>query len=287
MAMAATHQYAVRGSDGVRLYVVEAGDPAGPPIVFLHGFARASGCWAAQFAGRLANRFRLVALDLRGHGSSDKPAQGYGDPQFWAGDLAAVVEQLRLSRPVLVGWSYGGLVICDYVRERGEADVAGYCFVGAVTSLNTEPALRLVGPEFRQLIPAMLGSDPDARERADRDFCQLCTVAPRSDVERGQTGQQLRACPRHVRQALFRRTADNAALVGELSRPVLIVHGDRDRVVRPDASVELARALPRARLSLYPGVGHEPFSEQTARFDAELAGFADSLTHDSPAAGAS
>jgi pimeloyl-ACP methyl ester carboxylesterase len=285
--MAGTHQHTVRSADGVRLHVVEAGDPAGPPIVFLHGFAQASGCWAAQFAGRLAAGFRLVAPDLRGHGRSDKPAQGYDDPRSWAGDLAAIVEQLRLSRPVLVGWSYGGLMICDYVRERGEADVAAYCFVSAITSLNTEPALRLVGPEFRQLIPAMLGSDPGARERADRDFCRLCTAAPRSDVECGQAERDLRACPRPVRQALFRRTADNAALVGGLTRPVLIAHGDHDRVVLPDASAELARALPRATLSRYPGVGHEPFAEQPARFDAELAGFAGGRAQDCPVAGAS
>ena len=66
----------------------------------------------------------LVAYDLRGHGMSEAPleAEHYTDGALWADDVAAIIDQLRLDRPVLVGWSYGSFVICDYVRAHGQAD---------------------------------------------------------------------------------------------------------------------------------------------------------------------
>ena len=80
-------------------------------------------CWRHQVDSALAEEFRVVALDLRGHGMSDRPldADQYQDARLWAADIAAVIDQLNLERPTLVGWSYGGFVICDYLRAYGEA----------------------------------------------------------------------------------------------------------------------------------------------------------------------
>ena len=80
--------------------------------------------WEAQTASTLRDEFRLVAVDLRGHGMSDAPpeAEQYTNSELWADDLAAVIEQLGLERPVLVGWSYGAFVICDYL-----VSTAGSC----------------------------------------------------------------------------------------------------------------------------------------------------------------
>jgi pimeloyl-ACP methyl ester carboxylesterase len=69
-------------------------------------------------------------MDLRGHGGSEVSADGYDDPGVWAADLAAVLE--LAGRPaVLVGSSYGGLVITDYLRAHGQAGVAGLVLAGA------------------------------------------------------------------------------------------------------------------------------------------------------------
>ncbi len=112
----------VRGGGGLRLHVREWGRADGPPIVFIHGLSQSHLCWAKQYESALAEEFRLVAYDLRGHGMSEAPleAEHYADGVLWADDLAAVIEQLRLDRPVLVGWSYGGFVICDYLRAHGQ-----------------------------------------------------------------------------------------------------------------------------------------------------------------------
>ena len=116
-----TEIHTVKGGGGLRLHVREWGKPDGPPILFIHGWSQNHLCWAKQYESALADEFRLVAYDLRGHGMSEAPLEPehYTDGKLWADDVAAIIDQLRLDRPVLVGWSYGAFVICDYVRTHG------------------------------------------------------------------------------------------------------------------------------------------------------------------------
>ena len=60
---------------------------------------------------RFADTFRLIALDLRGHGLSNKPHEGYNDSRLWADDVHATIHELNLDHPILCGWSYGALVV--------------------------------------------------------------------------------------------------------------------------------------------------------------------------------
>src|SRR4051812_43165429 len=96
----------VRGGGGLRLHVREWGDAQGPAIVFVHGWSQSQLCWSRQVAGELTRDFRLVTFDLRGHGMSEKPpeAEHYVVSRLWAEDVAAVIGELGLDRPVLVAW---------------------------------------------------------------------------------------------------------------------------------------------------------------------------------------
>ncbi|WP_163579551.1 alpha/beta fold hydrolase, partial [Klebsiella pneumoniae] len=78
---------------------------------------------------------RIITFDLRGHGLSDKPAarEAYQPAKVWADDVKAVIEATGVERPVLVGWSYAGRVMADYLLVHGGARVAGLNFVNAVT----------------------------------------------------------------------------------------------------------------------------------------------------------
>lgn len=87
------------GGNGVGLNVVETGDPAGQPILFIHGFSQSWRAWSRQLRSGLAERHRLVAMDIRGHGLSEKPCDGYSDSRLWADDVAAVIQTLSLERP--------------------------------------------------------------------------------------------------------------------------------------------------------------------------------------------
>ncbi len=124
-----THR--VHGGGGLELRVDETGNPDGRPILFIHGFSQCRLSWRRQLGlgSELTGRYRLVALDNRGHGDSAKPPDVYGDSKLWADDLAAIIDQLGLDHPVLVGWSYGGVTMADYVSIHGEDAIAGTTFI--------------------------------------------------------------------------------------------------------------------------------------------------------------
>src|SRR5687767_6634686 len=104
----------IRGGAGVNLHVVETGNSNGRPIMFIHGFSQCWLAWSRQMHSDLAAEYRLLAMDMRGHGLSVKPREGYTESRLWADDVNAVIEALKLDRPILSGWSYGPLVILDY-----------------------------------------------------------------------------------------------------------------------------------------------------------------------------
>ena len=95
------------GGGSVQLHVIETGNRRGRPILFIHGFSQCSLAWSRQLNSELAADFRLVAMDSRGHGRSDKPRDGYTDSRLWAEDVNAVIQTLRADHPILCGWSYG------------------------------------------------------------------------------------------------------------------------------------------------------------------------------------
>jgi pimeloyl-ACP methyl ester carboxylesterase len=126
----ATHE--IRGGGGLRLHGREWGDPHGPGLLFIHGLSQGDLCWKTQVNGDLASRFRIVTFDIRGHGLSEKPSrpEDYADGQLWADDVAAVIEQTGLERPVVVAWSYGGYIVTDFLRAYGDAAIGGINLVG-------------------------------------------------------------------------------------------------------------------------------------------------------------
>jgi non-heme chloroperoxidase len=268
----ATHE--VRGGGGLGLHACEWGNPEGPPIVFIHGWSQSQLCWARQTEGPLAEEFRLVAFDLRGHGMSEKPldAGAYVDGRLWADDVNAVIEQLELERPVLVGWSYGGYVIADYLTAYGDAAINGIDFVAAAV-LRT-PTFEHVGPGLLENAGDACGSDLPASIAAMVRFLRACTVRPLSDPDWNAALSWNMVVPSEVRGALFAREIDNDETLSRVSVPVLVSHGLADAIVLPSMSQHIVDVCPMACASWYEGIGHLPFLEDSGRFDRELAEFA-------------
>ena len=100
----------VIGGRRTRLHVREWGRADAPPILFVHGWSQHHLAWRHQFESALADEFRLVAVDLRGHGMSEATTEveAYTDGDIWAADIAAIIEQRELVQPLLVSWSFGG-----------------------------------------------------------------------------------------------------------------------------------------------------------------------------------
>ena len=262
----------VKAGDGTVLAVDEAGDPAGPPILFIHGYSQSRLCWHRQMTGILAARHRLVAMDMRGHGLSSRPHDAYGDSRAWADDVAAVIEALALDRPVLSAWSYGGALLCDYVRFHGTEGIAGLQFVAAVSKLG-KPALAYLGADFLALMKGFVSTDAEASVAALENLTALVPAAPLDPLEAASLLGEAVIVPPHVRRALFSRPPENDDPLPQIACPVLLTHGSADRVILPSLSEHHASLMPNATLSRFEGFGHAPFLEATDRFDRELAAF--------------
>ncbi len=269
----------VLGADGVWIAVRATDDPQGPPIVFVHGWASSGAVWAGQMADpELAARFRLLAMDLRGHGASGTPGDGYDQAVAWAGDLAAVLAYA--GRPaVLVGWSYGGLVIADYVREHGTADVAGLVFAGALTEIGRDRPGGAIGPAWDGVMRPALSEDPAEAVPALTTLAGRMTPRPRPGAEiQRHVGEMLRVPP-GVRKALFRRDVDSSEVLAGVTVPTLVLHGTGDTVVAPSSAEYTAGKIPGASLRWCEEVGHMPFVERRAEFNAALLEFAGSVAN--------
>ena len=172
--------HSVVGGGGVKLHVREWGKADAPPILFIHGWSQNHLCWRKQYESQLADAFHLVAFDLRGHGMSEAPEaqEHYTEPQPWADDIAAIIDQLGLKHPTLVGWSYAGFVICDYVRAYGQDAIAGINFVGAAVTLDRAAFGVLIGPGFLDHVPGATADDFPSNIQAIRAFVHGCTARP-------------------------------------------------------------------------------------------------------------
>ena len=172
--------HTVTGGGGVRLHVREWGKADGPPILFIHGWSQNHLCWDKQYESALRDEFRLVAYDLRGHGMSEAPPGPgpYTDGRLWADDLAAIIDRLGLERAVLVGWSYGAFVICDYIRAYGQDRVAAINFVEGAVKLGEAAFGTLIGPGFLDHFVDLTADDLPANIRGMRAFLRACLAKP-------------------------------------------------------------------------------------------------------------
>ncbi|WP_329052741.1 alpha/beta hydrolase [Amycolatopsis sp. NBC_01488] len=265
----------VVGHGGTRLGLRVEGAENSRPIVFVHGWAQSSGAWAAQLADpALTERFRLVAMDLRGHGASDVPAAGYDDPVAWADDLAAVLD-FAGPDAIVVAWSYGGLVLTDHIRVHGTARLRGIVLVGAITEIGRDRAGGRVGPLMRAHMRAMLSDDPDIAVPALTAFSRGMAARPVPGAQvQALLGASL-SVPPSVRAALFRRDLGSEEVLAAVDKPTLVVHGSLDRVIDPAAAEHTIGKIPGATGRWFLDGGHAPFAESAEEFDAVLRQFAE------------
>ena len=272
--MAQVHDIA--GSGGVKIHVREWGNTSGPTILFIHGWSQNHLCWTKQIHGELAKDFRLVALDLRGHGMSGAPAEveNYNQTQHWAGDIKAIIDTLALDKPVLSGWSYGGLVIGDYVRTYGCGELGAINFVGAAPALNESAMGTLIGPGFFENFADCTNPDLAISIPGIVKFLHDCfEIEPTPDEFSAMVGFNCVVSPT-TRANLAARNVDNADILETIDIPVLVTHGEADRVVLPEAGKYFLKHCGTARESWYPEVGHAPFFEDAPRFNREIADLA-------------
>lgn len=273
LTMGADRSYTVTAPDGVKLAVQESGNPQGPAIVFIHGLLGSRLNWEKQTGSPELQRYRMITYDLRGHGLSDKPenTDAYTDGRRYADDLAAVLKATGSKKPLLVGWSLGGVVMSNYLAAYGDADIGGIMYVDGVIELNA--ALITAHPD---VYAGLASADLKTHLDAVRSFLALCfhTQPDAPTFERLLSNASMASWP--MTRATPSMTVAVAQGLPKARVPVLMVYGDKDALVQVQPSIARARQLnPRIHTKLYENSGHAPFLEEAARFNRDLVQFMD------------
>ncbi len=257
-----------RSADGTCIAFSEWGNSNGPAVVLIHGWISCRGVFSHQVEGELAERCRLVAYDLRGHGDSGKPAspEGYADQALWAQDLECVLRAVGISRPVIAGWSLGGRIAAHYVYVNGPGRVAALNLISARILQEASPSV--LGPVVAGpgITSSLLAECIPETARVVRHSVE----GPLTQSEFEHLFGAAMRVPPVARKGASAWHIDYGDYFDSLQIPTLVSHGTSDCFVLPAAAQEIARRL-RGTLSLYADCGHMPFWESPARFNHELA----------------
>lgn len=242
--------------------VGNGGDPA---LVLVHGITENRHMWH-PLLHRLAERHLVLAVDLRGHGGSDR-CDPY-DPISYAQDVVETVAALGLERPLLVGHSLGGVVVSAYAA-----------IAPCVGVVNVDQPLRLADFQtvLQQLEPMLSGSTDEFEAAIGMIFDAMNGALPADEVAR------ITALRGHPHQDVVLGTWDAvlhstpeeldatvAALAGAITVPYLSLHGIDPG---PDYAAWLTSLVPSATVEVWPDLGHYPHLVQPERFLARLSEF--------------
>lgn len=261
-------------SDGTRIAYRETGE--GRPIVLLHGLMAHSGFFAEQDA--LADGFRLIAVDLRGHGAS--PAAAGLTIDRMAGDVAELVEALGLEDAIGIGWSLGASVLWKVLDGRASARFAGAIVVDMTPRVANEGDWRLgLEPEHCEARSRAIAEDFEtfANAAGQAIFAQPPGAALLARAE--WAGREFARNDAAAIGAIWASLAaeDFRPLLGRIRQPTLIVHGARSHLYGADTAEHLGEGLPDARIVRFENSGHSPHLEQPDLFNRTVRDFAASL----------
>ena len=267
---------------GVSLAVEERGR-GGRPVLLVHGFTGAKEDFEPLFEPLAAAGWHAAALDLRGHGESDKPeGEAAYDLRSFVADTRATADALGWDRFTVVGHSMGGAVAQRLALDH-PGRVKGLVLMSTFHGpLAVDPGLVALGVAVvRQGGMAALFAAQEAHRRND-----AAAVAARERLEAARPGHRARAEARLVACSPDMWTAmaprfpawdDTLAEVTTLDLPALVVVGGEDRTMLAHCQ-RLAAAIPGARLEVLEGVGHSPQLEAADRCWSALSRFLGGLT---------
>lgn len=184
-----------------------------------------------------------------------------------------MIDHFGLTRPTLVGWSYGARVIAAHLATHGSAHLGGIALVGGILAVGAAREGWMAGPGSPGLNRDLYTGELARRLAATTDFVEACTATPlpRRDFAAAVGANML--CPAHVRRALFAADLDLRPAFAAAACPALVIHGTADTVVAPACGTAAAGLIPTATHLPYEGAGHAPFLDAPDRFAADIAAF--------------
>jgi len=246
--------------NGIDLHYLDWGDAGAPPIVLLHGITGHARTWD-RLAAALAPRWRVLAVDQRGHGDSAAAPDGDYGVTAMAIDLAAFADELGLGRFALLGLSMGGRVAMVYAGSHADR-------LERLVIVDIGPEIH---PEGLERVRAMMAGAPERLASETQAIDYIRRANPRYDEvelrhrvvhglkrapDGGLTWKYDKALRDTMRSGGRRDTIDLWAALDRITCPTLIVRGSASDILSPDIAKRMLEALPDGRLVEIEGAGH-------------------------------
>ena len=262
-------------SDGVTLAYLEMGDPNGTPVVLIHGYTDSARDWVPMLP-YLPKRYRLILVDIRGHGQSSKPPCCYSRYDF-AYDIKLLLDKLHVRKADIVGHSLGSIIAQTFAETWPQRTQR----VVLISSTGGRPACGPKKPpqfDFEAQIRAL--KEP---LEADSPFMIAWWSSPtpvNADFIRRER-EDAAKIPLRVWLAVLDQGlsfTNLGATLPRLKAPTLLIWGSKDPIMGPEDRASLRAALPHAEVKIFAGLGHNPFWEQPRAVAREITRFLDERT---------
>ncbi len=258
--------------NGVHLAFIDMGDPKGRPVVLIHGYTDNARDWVPLIP-YLDEHYRLIVVDIRGHGRSDKPECCYARIDF-AYDIKLLLDALHIQKADIVGHSLGSM-ITQVLAEQWPDRVRKVILISSTGgpkpgALPKKPAYDFAS-EIRKLEEPI---DPDS------PFMVEWWASPTPVNEEFIRRQRRDAAniPLGVWLAVLEQGANPAdiqSMLPKLKAPALLIWGSKDPIMEEDVRQSLRDALPAAKVKVFEGLGHNPFWEEPEAVARVINGFLD------------
>ena len=268
--------------DGVEIFYKDWGPKTAQPIMFHHGWPLSSDDWDAQMLFFLAQGYRVIAHDRRGHGRSTQVSDGH-DMDHYAADAAAVVQHLDLRNAVHIGHSTGGGEVARYVARHGEPQgrVAKAVLVSAVPPLMVKTESNPGGTPI-EVFDGFRKALADNRAQFfldvaagpfygfNRDGAKVSQGVINNWWRQGMIG----GAKAHYEGIKAFSETDQTEDLKAISVPTLVLHGDDDQIVPIDDASRLSvKLLKNGTLKVYPGFPHGMLTTHADVINADLLAF--------------
>lgn len=270
---------------GLRIHYLDEGPRDAQMLVMVHGFAASVHAWR-PWADRLKADYRVVSLDLPGHGLTQNPKRYRASLDANVALVDALTDHVGASRFVLIGNSMGGAVAWNYAlahpdRLRGLVLVNAAGWPGENGERNSGPPFFFqllnnpVGRGFLKLFDPRLFAGGGLRSAYIDE-----TLVDDALIDRYA---ELARAPGHRDVLLTQRSAPatprTAADLAAISTPTLVMAGAQDKLIPPEQQEAIAAAIPGARLIVYADGGHVPMEQLPDRSAADLRAFLDGIAN--------
>jgi len=250
--------------ENVRLHVRDSGAKSAPSVIMLHGFGSSLHTWE-PWAEALQNEYRVIRLDLPGSGLSEPDPTGRYDDQRTMDLILALMDHLGVARAALVGNSIGGRIAWNFAAHHPERVtklvlISPDGFASRGFSYDKKPDVPAMAHVMRYILPKSMVRSSLAQAYGDPSLLTDGAVDRYYELMLAPGSRS--ALIARMEQTILR---DPVPLLRRIQVPVLLIWGDRDKMIPVGNAADYVREMPQAKVVTFPALGHVPHEEAPAQ----------------------